>query len=141
LVTLPRRIGTLLPLAALTAAGCGGERGAGARTTSDEAVAALHEAAASAPAELARGRALYEESCSVCHGAVAEGTEQGPPLAHEIYEPSHHADAAFVLAVKIGVRAHHWRFGDMEPLPHVTEDMVAEITGYVRWLQRRVGIE
>jgi hypothetical protein len=58
-----------------------------------------------------------------------------------IYEPSHHADAAFTLAVRRGVRAHHWRFGDMPSLPHVTTVQTDEITRYVRFLQRQVGID
>ena len=62
-------------------------------------------------------------------------------MAHKIYEPSHHGDAAFALAVRLGVRSHHWRFGDMQPLPDVTDAMTREITSYVRWLQREVGIE
>jgi hypothetical protein len=60
---------------------------------------------------------------------------------HIIYEPNHHADAAFILAARNGVRAHHWRFGDMAPVPGVTDEMVLEIVGYIRWLQRQVGIE
>lgn len=37
-------------------------------------------------------------------------------------------------------RAHHWRFGDMPPVPGVTPDDVAHITAYVRMHQRRAGI-
>jgi mono/diheme cytochrome c family protein len=106
----------------------------------DEVQVLLRQVAATAPDEVAQGKALFEQNCGVCHGPAADGTEQGPPLAHKIYEPSHHADAAFMLAVKIGVRSHHWRFGDMEPLPHVTDAMTQEITAYIRWLQSKVGI-
>ena len=88
---------------------------------------------------MAQGKTLFEQNCSVCHGPAGDGTTQGPPLVHIIYEPSHHADAAFVLAARNGVRAHHWRFGDMAPLPGVTDEMVLEIVGYIRWLQREVG--
>ena len=111
------------------------------RAGEDEVRALLNQVAATAPEEMAQGKRLFEERCSVCHGPAAAGTEQGPPLAHKIYEPSHHSDAAFALAVRLGVRSHHWRFGDMQPLPDVTDAMTREITSYVRWLQREVGIE
>jgi mono/diheme cytochrome c family protein len=97
-------------------------------------------AAAEPPAELADGQALFRTHCSACHGVAGVGTEQGPPLVHRIYEPSHHGDAAFQLAVARGVRAHHWNFGDMQPVAGVTEAQVARIVAYVRWLQRQAGI-
>jgi hypothetical protein len=37
--------------------------------------------------------------------------------------------------VKQGVRAHHWLFGNMPALSHVTEDEMTQIIPYVRWLQ------
>ena len=107
----------------------------------DEIQVVLRGIAATSPPELAQGKTLFEQNCSVCHGPAGDGTAQGPPLVHIIYEPNHHADAAFILAVRNGVRAHHWRFGDMAPLSGVTDAMVQEIVGYIRWLQRQVGIE
>ncbi len=107
----------------------------------DEIQVLLREIAATSPPEVTQGKALFEQNCSVCHGPAGDGTTQGPPLVHIIYEPNHHADAAFILAARNGVRAHHWRFGDMAPLPDVTDAMVLEIVGYIRWLQRQVGIE
>lgn len=62
-------------------------------------------------------------------------------MLHKVYEPSHHGDAAFQMAAKYGVRAHHWQFGDMKPVPAVTPDEVAHITAYVRAEQRKVGIK
>lgn len=88
----------------------------------------------------ARGKALYDENCASCHGTDLKGTEQGPPFLHRIYESSHHGDVSFQLAVRNGVRAHHWKFGDMQPVPGVSADDVAHITAYVRSQQRRVGI-
>lgn len=88
----------------------------------------------------AAGKRLYEKFCAACHGAGLDGTDKGPPLLHRIYEPSHHGDAAFQLAARNGVRAHHWRFGDMAPVPQATSDDVAHITAYVRFEQRKVGI-
>ena len=131
----------ILAAAAVTLTGCQAGADSGEARPADEVQVLLRQVAAIAPVEFAEGKALFEEYCSACHGPAADGTEQGPPLAHKIYEPSHHADAAFVLAVRIGVRAHHWRFGDMQPVPAVTEEMVPEIVGYVRWLQREVGID
>lgn len=86
------------------------------------------------------GKTLYEKNCASCHGITLNGSEKGPPLLHRIYEPSHHADFAFQLAAKNGVRAHHWQFGNMAPVPQVTPDDVAHITAYVRAEQRKIGI-
>ena len=87
------------------------------------------------------GKRAFEETCAECHGKNAAGTGIGPPLVHEIYEPGHHADLAFQLAARQGVRAHHWPFGDMPPVEGVTEREVAAITQYVRELQRANGID
>jgi mono/diheme cytochrome c family protein len=86
------------------------------------------------------GKKLFEKHCASCHGIALNGSDKGPPLLHRIYEPSHHADIAFQLAVKNGVRAHHWQFGDMAPVPQVTPDDVAHMTAYVRAEQRKIGI-
>jgi mono/diheme cytochrome c family protein len=93
------------------------------------------------PQEHRAGAALFAAHCQACHGISATGSPQGPPLVDWVYEPSHHGDAAFLLAAQRGVRAHHWRFGDMPAVRGVTESDVGEITGYVRWLQRQAGIE
>jgi cytochrome c len=94
-----------------------------------------------APAELADGEHGYNGSCRPCHGPLGTGTDAGPPLVHRIYEPSHHSDAAFHFAVTRGVRAHHWTFGNMPPLPAMDSAAIAAVTGYVRWLQRQAGIQ
>jgi mono/diheme cytochrome c family protein len=93
-----------------------------------------------APAELAEGERLFEQSCARCHGRQAVGTDTGPPLIHIVYEPNHHGDVAFQRAAKFGVPAHHWTFGNMPPVPEVDEAAVERITAYVRWLQRAAGI-
>ncbi len=92
------------------------------------------------PTEHLGGQTNFEANCLVCHGELATGSLIGPPLVHSIYRPAHHADVAFSLAVLRGTRAHHWRFGDMQPVPDVTPEMVEEIIGYIRWLQRQEGI-
>jgi mono/diheme cytochrome c family protein len=87
------------------------------------------------------GKRAFDLSCARCHGENAGGSAAGPPLVHRTYQARHHADVAFELAVRRGVRAHHWRFGDMPPEPGVTPVEVAQITRYVRELQRANGIE
>ena len=95
--------------------------------------------ALSANAEI--GKLAYDAKCAACHGANAAGQDGvAPPLVHKIYEPSHHGDAAFLLAAKNGVRAHHWRFGNMPPVEGVTDGDVKMIVAYVRELQRANGI-
>lgn len=91
-------------------------------------------------AQARRGEAVFNENCATCHGRNAAGSDQGPPLVHRIYEPSHHGDSAFYRAVGLGVRAHHWRFGDMAAVDGVTERDVAHIVRYIRELQRANGI-
>jgi len=88
----------------------------------------------------AMGKTLFERHCSECHGGTLDGSDKGPPLLHKYYEPSHHSDAAFQLAVRNGTRQHHWKFGDMKPVPGLSADDVAHITAFVRMQQRRAGI-
>ncbi|GAA6198669.1 hypothetical protein NBRC116598_41140 [Pseudophaeobacter arcticus] len=87
------------------------------------------------------GKQAFDAKCSDCHGVNAAG-KQGlaPPLVHKIYEPSHHGDIAFQLAVQNGVRAHHWRFGNMPPVDGLTKGDVRAIVAYVRELQRENGV-
>ena len=91
--------------------------------------------------EAQAGKQAFDLYCARCHGESAGGSAPGPPLIHRTYRPAHHADVAFELAVRRGVRAHHWRFGDMPPEPAVAQVEVAQITRYVRELQRANGIE
>ncbi len=95
---------------------------------------------AAVPAEFKKGEAAFTANCARCHGERGGGTQQGPPLVHKIYEPNHHGDAAFQRAATMGVRAHHWQFGDMPKIPTVIPAEVDEIIKYVRWLQRQAGI-
>lgn len=88
----------------------------------------------------ATGRPLFEKNCGACHGRSGEGSQKGPPLVHKIYEPGHHGDFAFYAAASKGVRAHHWRFGDMPPVPGVTAEDVGHIIAHVRQMQRSAGI-
>ncbi|MFN8583363.1 MAG: cytochrome c [Gemmatimonadaceae bacterium] len=92
------------------------------------------------PLVLARGDTVYVASCARCHGTFGLGTDSGPPLVHAIYAPSHHADAAFQLAVRQGVRAHHWTYGNMPPVAGVSDADADQVTAYLRWLQSEAGI-
>lgn len=70
--------------------------------------------------ETRKGERIFDENCAGCHGVNASGRDGiAPPLIHKIYKPSHHADIAFKLAAQVGVRAHHWPFGDMPPVSDV----------------------
>ena len=91
--------------------------------------------------DLRLGQRLFIGHCAECHGVSAQGTEQGPPLIHRIYEPSHHADIAFYRAIALGVHQHHWEFGDMAPVPGVDGDEAAHIIDWIRQEQRKAGIE
>ena len=92
------------------------------------------------PKDFKEGETKFTTFCSSCHGAKGTGTSQGPPLVHKIYEPNHHADMAFQRAAAQGVKAHHWKFGNMPKIEGVTPDDVTQIISYIRWLQRQAGI-
>lgn len=111
-----------------------------ARQASDEGGRSVEVVVPELTGVAARGRLAFEEHCASCHGANAGGTQQGPPLVHPIYHPGHHADGAFFLAAKSGVRQHHWNFGNMPPQPQVADDQIAAIIRYVRELQAANGI-
>jgi len=91
-------------------------------------------------AEAEAGRRAFDLACARCHGEHGVGSRTGPALVDPIYRPAHHADIAFELAVRRGVRAHHARFGDMPPQPAATAAEIAAITRYLRELQRSNGI-
>lgn len=90
----------------------------------------------------ALGEPLFDDYCAACHGKSAAGRDGlAPPLVHKIYEPSHHSDQAFYLAIQNGVRAHHWSFGNMPQVTGIKPEQVEPIVAYVRTLQRANGIE
>jgi mono/diheme cytochrome c family protein len=93
----------------------------------------------SAAAQL--GERAFNAKCAVCHGKNAAGQNGvAPPFVNQIYRPGHHGDVAFQLAVKNGVRSHHWRFGNMPPQQGLTQADVKNIVAYIRELQRENGI-
>lgn len=86
------------------------------------------------------GKVVFDANCASCHGINSKGTNKGPPLLHEIYNPGHHSDGSFVAAVRQGVRSHHWNFGNMPAQPQVNDQEIMEIVRYVRELQAANGI-
>lgn len=96
--------------------------------------------ALSSEAEL--GKRVFDAACASCHGLNAAGRNGvGPPFVHRVYEPSHHADIVFVMAVRSGVRAHHWQFGSMPAVEDTfTDAEIGSVVRYVRELQEANGI-
>ena len=87
------------------------------------------------------GARLFDLHCAACHGRDAGGTAVGPTLIHTTYRPAHHADVSFTLAVRHGVPAHHWNFGNMPPVPAVKADEVTAIVRFVREVQKANGVQ
>ena len=131
---------TLLAVAVLVGAACGGDDGNGygvSETPADEPVAVTPS---DAPEAELPGEKLFIANCSMCHGADASGTGLGPPLVDRIYEPGHHPDASFVIAVSRGVRQHHWQFGNMPAVPDLSIDQIQQVICFVRNLQVADGM-
>ena len=88
------------------------------------------------------GKRVYEAKCVACHAPNAVGQAGvAPPLIHKYYEPNHHGDEAFQRAAALGVRAHHWPFGDMPPVKDISRADVVYIISYIREIQRANGIK
>ena len=111
---------------ALSAAGC--------------ASGGADEPAAVVAPDVDNGAALFAASCALCHGERGVGTQTGPPLVHQIYEPGHHSDDSFRNAMKNGVASHHWNFGNMPARPELSDGDIEDIIAYVRAIQREAGI-
>jgi mono/diheme cytochrome c family protein len=120
-------VAAVVSCAVIGVAGCGGGGDGG-------------PAGAAVAGDPVAGKAVYDNACAACHGVGATGTDRGPTFLDAVYEPSHHGDASFLLAVRNGSPAHHWSFGDMPPVPGVSDAQVADIVAYVRSLQRAAGI-
>ena len=87
------------------------------------------------------GKQAFDIKCASCHGQDAVGQNGiAPPLVHKIYKPNHHGDESFQRAVAMGVRAHHWKFGNMPAIEGLTRADVKAIIAYLRELQRHNGI-
>lgn len=86
------------------------------------------------------GETVFKASCATCHGKNGAGSDAGPPLIHNIYNPGHHGDGAFYQAAQKGVQQHHWRFGNMPPQPEISKNDIANILDFVRETQQANGI-
>ncbi len=93
------------------------------------------------PDLVSRGAEIYAAECAECHGSDLRGTDKGPSHLSQVYEPNHHADGAFILAIQRGTPAHHWRFGDMPSIDGLDGDDIAAVTAFVREQQRIHGFE
>lgn len=114
-------------LIALLVAGCSAPKLTAATTTGT--------------ASLDVGAAVYADRCSSCHGTDLRGTDKGPSHLSKVYEPGHHNDLSFRKAIATGSPAHHWSFGDMAPVPGLSEDEIVSVIAYVRSVQQREGFE
>jgi mono/diheme cytochrome c family protein len=86
------------------------------------------------------GKTAFDANCAACHGKLGTGTDKGPPLVHDIYNPGHHDDTSFHRAARVGTQQHHWRFGNMPPQPQVTTEQINGIVRYIREVQAANGI-
>lgn len=129
------RYATSLLTVILLLSACGGGE------ASDDAAADGPNPVLAGTGEVAAGEELFANNCAQCHGVDANGTNQGPSFLNDIYVPSHHADGAFLIAVRNGVQPHHWDFGPMPPRPGLSDQDVADIVAWVRAQQRAAGIE
>lgn len=109
-------------------ASCGGVSGEAETTPQD-------------PSLVSRGADLYATNCAECHGTDLRGTDRGPSHLSIVYEPSHHSDGAFLVAVLTGSPQHHWEFGPMPPVPGLSEEDVSAIVAFVRQAQVDEGFE
>lgn len=95
---------------------------------------------AAAPA-VPDGAAVYQQYCAECHGVDLRGTDKGPSQLSIVYEPNHHGDYAYRVAIRDGTREHHWWFGDMPPVEGITDLEIEKVISYIRAEQERLGFE
>ena len=87
------------------------------------------------------GAAVYQQYCAECHGVDLRGTDKGPSQLSIIYEPNHHGDYAYRVAIREGTREHHWWFGDMPPVEGITDLEIEKVISFIRAEQERLGFE
>ena len=86
------------------------------------------------------GLLLFANSCAQCHGTLLTGTTTGPPLVHQFYRPSLHPDESFIVAIRLGVRNHHWQYGNMPPIANLSDAEIAAIIRFIRAAQVDGGV-
>ncbi|MDK1103373.1 MAG: cytochrome c [Actinomycetota bacterium] len=134
--TMPLAIGGAILAVVLVVVAGGGSNPRDPMTGESEFGIAVQD-----PAIVAEGDVLYQANCAVCHGSDLRGTDFGPSHLSVVYNPNHHGDGAFALAALNGVPAHHWKFGDMAPVPGLAQDDMDRIVAFVRETQRIKGFE
>jgi len=87
------------------------------------------------------GEVAFQGTCAACHGVELTGTETGPPLIYVAYRTAFHADYAITSAIKNGVVAHHWRFGNMPPQEGFAEADIEPVIAYIREMQAANGVK
>lgn len=87
------------------------------------------------------GAAVYQQYCAECHGVDLRGTDKGPSQLSIVYEPNHHGDFAYRVAIREGTREHHWWFGDMPPVEGITDLEIEKVISFIRAEQQRLGFE
>ena len=92
-------------------------------------------------ASLQQGAQLFTKYCSACHGAVGDGSDNGPPLVHKIYEPGHPPDEAIHSCADVRVLADRWRLGEMLPWVATTSPVIELIVPFLRAMQKANGCE
>ena len=93
------------------------------------------------PADIENGAQVFAANCAACHGSGANGTVLGPPLLDDVYSSSHHSDAAFEVAIRVGAAQHHWKFGPMPRQHGLTAGGIRDVIAFVRQLQLDAGID
>jgi len=91
-------------------------------------------------AQAAAGQKIFNRICALCHGLNASGGPKAPSLIRPTYKPTRHADQAIYLAIRKGVRQHHWNFGNMPPRPEIKNDQIPALIAFIRETQRANGI-
>ncbi|MBL4692714.1 MAG: cytochrome c [Magnetovibrio sp.] len=86
------------------------------------------------------GAMAFDTNCAACHGKNGSGTDSGPPLIHDTYNPGHHGDEAFYRAMNSGVQQHHWPYGNMPAQTQIKPDLAKKIVKFVREVQQENGI-
>ncbi len=87
------------------------------------------------------GAEVYQQYCAECHGVDLRGTDKGPSQLSIVYEPNHHGDYAYRVAIRDGTREHHWWFGDMPPVEGISDLEIEKVISFIRAEQERLGFE
>ena len=138
--------GAAVAFSAALAVACGTNVG-DANDSSATEPAPMNTVSATAPtstgAELAipDGAEVYRQFCAECHGVDLRGTDKGPSQLSIVYEPNHHGDHAYRVAIRDGTREHHWWFGDMPPVEGISDLEIEKVISFIRAEQQRLGFE